>query len=185
MFSGKTTHLLELYAMYQASGTSVMAINYSGDTRYHTSLLSTHDKQMIPCVFASTITEVIDQFATTGETPQCILINEGQFFPDIVEGVRTLIDEFNCKVHVCGLDGDFRRRTFGKLLDLIPYCDTVQKLRATCNDCTSPAIFSHRLSSESTQVVIGSSNYVPLCRQCYGARTIEVGLGKSSAMVEV
>jgi hypothetical protein len=31
----------------------------------------------------------------------------------------------------------------------------------------TPAIFSHRVSDESEQVVIGSSNYMPLCRGCY------------------
>ena len=56
---------------------------------------------------------------------------------------------------------------FGKLLDLIPLCDTVTKLSATCVRCNKPAIFSKRLSTEEQQIVIGSSNYAPMCRKCY------------------
>ena len=74
----------------------------------------------------------------------------------------------NKKVYVCGLDGDFQRREFGSILKIIPLCDEVIKLKAICKKCKKkPAIFTHRLSKEQEQTVIGSSNYVSLCRTCY------------------
>ena len=98
-----------------------------------------------------------------------ILINEGQFFEDLVETVIEMVDVHKKQVHICGLDGDFRRQRFGTLLDLIPYSDKVEKLTAFCGICKdgTPAVFSHRVSNESAQVVIGSDNYMPLCRSCY------------------
>ena len=69
-------------------------------------------------------------------------------------------------VVICGLDGDFKRIKFGRLCDLIPLSDSIIKLHAKCN-CGKDAIFSHRITNEVAQVVIGSSNYIPLCRTCY------------------
>jgi len=168
MFSGKTTSLMNIYDRNILLGKSVCVINYSGDTRYHDSMLSTHDKRMIPCTFASKLREIF-----TGDVVleqhicDVILINEGQFFSDLYEVVMELVDEYGKSVYICGLDGDFKRHKFGQLLDLIPFCDKVDKLRSNCHMCSNNAIFSHRITNECDQVVIGSTNYVPLCRACY------------------
>jgi thymidine kinase len=163
MFSGKTTHLVELYNKYKNSRIKVLAINYSADKRYHDSMLSTHDKKMIPCIFTDTLSEVLPNILQAN----AILINEGQFFPDLFHIVTNLIDRYPIRIHICGLDGDFKRNKFGNILDLIPICDSVVKLHSECKNCQGHAIFSHRLSLEKEQVIIGSSNYIPLCRYCY------------------
>ena len=100
-----------------------------------------------------------------------ILINEGQFFEDIYKTTMILVEKFKKHVTICGLDGDFKRVKFGKILDLIPFCDKVVKLSALC-DCGHPAIFSHRITNETSQIVIGSSNYKPLCRKCYNQHNL-------------
>ena len=162
MFSGKTTYLVNLYNNYINTNKSVIVINYEEDKRYHNHMLSTHDLTTIPCVFTTKICDVL-----TDLSADIILINEGQFFPDLFETVTLLVENHGKIVHVCGLDGDFKRQRFGTLLDLIPLCDTIIKLNAKCNICKDPALFSHRVTNETLQVVIGSSNYMPLCRKCY------------------
>ena len=131
MFSGKTTLLIQHYKKFSYIGKNVAVVNYVDDVRYHESLLSTHDKIMIPCIFAKTLQEL------------------------------------------CGLDGDFQRNKFGKLLDLIPYANNVTKLNSLCALCKNgkAGLFSHRISSETSQVVIGSDNYKPVCRLCYQKNT--------------
>ena len=73
------------------------------------------------------------------------------------------------KIYIGGLDGDFERKKFGKILDLIPLCDKITKLVSLCSLCKNgtPGIFSMRLSQEKEQKVIGSDNYIPVCRNCY------------------
>ena len=72
------------------------------------------------------------------------------------------------RVYVCGLDGDFQRKKFGSILDIIPLCDEVYKIQAICKNCKQmSAIFTHRLTCETEQKVIGSSNYIPVCRNCF------------------
>jgi len=101
-------------------------------------------------------------------TSEVVLINEGQFFPDLEEFVKILLKN-NKKIYVCGLDGDFERKKFGQMLDLIPLCDKVTKLTSLCSICKNgtPGIFSKRITMEKVQTVVGSDNYIPVCRICY------------------
>lgn len=165
MFSGKTTWLVNTYNSLLSQNENVAVINYADDTRYHETMLSTHDLVMIPCIQAKTISEVANHNSVVSAT--VILINEGQFFPDIYESIIKLVEHENKRVFICGLDGDFKRNKFGGLLDLIPMANEICKLSAKCNACNNPAPFSHRISTETSQIVIGSSNYIPLCRSCY------------------
>ena len=165
MFSGKTTYLINKYNDYMKQNKRVTVINFSDDTRYHDEMLSSHDKIMIPCVFSRTIGELLNNEDV--KNSDIVLINEGQFFEDLYDSVIYLIEKLNKRVYVCGLDGDFKRKKFGRILDVISICDKATKLHSKCYTCESPAIFSHRISSETSQVVIGTNNYVPLCRKCY------------------
>jgi thymidine kinase len=183
MFSGKTSKILEIYKQFNFCGISTCVINYEEDNRYPNAEthLSTHDKTMIPCIRSKSMTEIADiigvgvsnkisgKYVDKFLESKVILINEGQFFLDIVEWVKIAVDVYHKKVYICGLDGDFERKSFnGDWLNLIPYCDKVKKLHSYCSNCKNkPAIFSHRLINETAQKVIGVDSYVPLCRKCY------------------
>jgi len=173
MFSGKTSKLQALYNQYQLCSMKVVVINYIEDMRYGTTNLSTHNKQTIPCILADTLYGLTKNpegaYYNKLEKAEVILINEGQFFPDICEWTKEWVEKKGKRIHICGLDGDFQRKRFGYLLDLIPLCDTVSKLQAICNGCKdgTPGIFTHRISTETDQKVIGVENYTTLCRTCY------------------
>ena len=183
MFSGKTSYLLEVYKKCMFCNIPVAVINYAADNRYTTEpMLSTHDKQMIPCILASTIEEAVVNNKETIHRAETILINEGQFFADIEYEVKQLVEHEHKRVYICGLDGDFERKPLGSLLQLIPFSDNVLKLKSLCSLCRdgTPGVFSFRTTNERNQVVIGSSNYIPLCRGCY-----ENESRKKAAMVVV
>ena len=168
MFSGKTKRLIETHQrnVLEYPLKQQLVVNYAGDTRYNVStLLTTHDGQTLPCISADTLASMMLEMMGA----DVILINEAQFFQDLVPQVLELVNELGKEVYVFGLDGDFRHQRFGGLLDLIPECDSVVKLRAVCNQCgtANKAIFSQRLTVESEQVVVGSDNYMPLCRKCH------------------
>jgi thymidine kinase len=170
MFSGKTSYLLDVYKKCVFCNIPVAVINYAADNRYTTEpMLSTHDKQMIPCILANTIHDAIQNHSETIARAETILINEGQFFSDIEDQVKQLVDHSNKRVYICGLDGDFERKPIGSLLQLVPFSDHITKLKSLCSLCRdgTPGVFSFRTSREVDQVVIGSSNYIPLCRGCY------------------
>jgi thymidine kinase len=178
MFSGKTSRLVEVYKQCKFCNIPVIAINHCIDNRYDEELLTTHDKIKIPCIKTERLSDVWTEDYLNKNTriqekikvrsSDVILINEGQFFTDLYEVVVDMLNN-NKKVYICGLDGDFERKKFGQILDLIPLCDKVTKLTSLCSKCKNgtPGIFSMRLTEEQSQTVIGSSNYIPVCRNCY------------------
>ena len=97
------------------------------------------------------------------------MINEGQFFSDLKSTVINLCEKYKKHIVVSGLDGDFKRNTFGQITDLIPYADEVIKTKAMCTICNNgtDALFSWRKTKETNQKVIGSTNYIPVCRTHY------------------
>lgn len=181
MFSGKTSRLVEIYKQCVFCNINVTVINHSIDTRYDDQgddiLMSTHDLIKIPCIKTDKLMDIYSELEIPSENhvkkmkvvkSDVILINEGQFFPDLEEFVKTMLIH-NKQIYVCGLDGDFECKKFGQILDLIPLCDKVTKLTSLCNICKNgtSAIFSKRISTEEEQVVVGSDNYIPVCRKCY------------------
>lgn len=164
MFSGKTSRLIDIYKQCKFCNIPCVVINHSSDTRYDDLLLSNHDRVMIPCVQTNNLMATYERL----KEAKVYLINEGQFFEDLFIYVVHLLKMGN-KVYVCGLDGDFQRKKFGQILDLIPLCDKVTKLTSLCSICKNgkPGIFSMRLTVETCQTLVGSDNYIPVCRECY------------------
>jgi thymidine kinase len=181
MFSGKTSELIEIYKKCKFCNISVSIINHTIDKRYHDTMLSSHDKIMVPCLQACELNGIWTKYDYIDSGNQkdnesynslrnsdVILINEGQFFPDLYVAVVDML-KHNKKVYICGLDGDFERKKFGSILDLIPLCDNVKKLKSLCSLCRdgTPGIFSMRLTQEKEQTLVGTTNYIPVCRNCY------------------
>ena len=171
MYSGKTSKLLEIYRQHKFCNQEIFVINYSDDKRYSNTHLSSHDKVMIPCNQVKILSELNENTLTKNllKKSEIIIINEGQFFPDLFEWTKDILLNYNKRIYIGGLDGDFKANKIGKILDLIPLCDKVTKLTSLCAICKNgtPAIFSHRKSNEKEQIVIGSNNYIPVCRKCY------------------
>lgn len=176
MWSGKTSKLVEIYKQCTFCNINVLPINYIDDTRYGEGCdkMATHDERVIPCTKVKELKDISnicnDENNKKFMDAKVILINEGQFFSDIKDWVMCAVEKHKKHVYICGLDGDFKRNKFGELLDLIPVCDKVEKLSSICLVCKKrPAIFSHRTvkSKSSSQVLIGTTEYMPLCRECF------------------
>ena len=169
MFSGKTSTLKKIYDQCMYCNIPVIVINYEADNRYgDASFMSTHDKVMIPCIKGISILEILEINKEKVNESEVILINEGQFFEDI-HTVIHLVETLHKRVYICGLDGDFKKNKIGSLLDLIPHCDNVYKLKSLCSECRDgkSGLFSYRITDETQQVVIGVENYKPVCRACF------------------
>ena len=166
MFSGKTSALVDVYKHYVLYNKNVCIVNYEMDKRYSNDKLMTHDKVGIDCIFLERLSDMkLNSY-------DIILVNEGQFFEDIVDVVRKWVDQDGKRVHIAALDGNFRREPFQVISELIPLCDSLQKRKALCIDCKdgTDAIFSLRYNNKGTTDVVqigGSDTYKPVCRGCY------------------
>lgn len=169
MASGKSTEVVRKYRRYLQTyiPLHIALISHSTDTRYGNQVISTHDQTQIPCLCVSHLNDIIvnrnDQFLKW----EVILIEEAQFFPDLKKFVQMAVDVFHKKVIVVGLDGDFERKAFGDILELIPLADEYRKMKAICYYCKdeTEAIFTKRITNSQEQKLVGTLNeYKPVCR---------------------
>ena len=165
MFSGKTSELIKNYNDKLSKQQKVIAINYNKDTRYGDNQIISHDKKSISSFNFSTLSEIDDN--KLFYDVEWIYINEAQFFKDLKPWILHQINTTNKKFVICGLDSDFKREKFGDMLDLIPHSDKITKLYGKCSNCDKQSLYTHRITNEEQQEVIGTNNYIPLCRTCY------------------
>lgn len=174
MFAGKTSELLRRAASYEAQGLIVAMVKSDKDGRYSSDHVVTHDGASKPCFAVPTLADFRTVAAESYDSFHVIAIDEAQFFSDLSEFCAIAADRDGKRIVLAGLDGDFARRKFGQVLDIIPHADSVTKLTAVCKYCenegklNSPALFSLRLAAEKAQEVVGGADkYAPVCRRHY------------------
>lgn len=172
MFAGKTSAIVQNYRRYTHAKKRVIVINHSLDKRYSKTHLSTHDGIEIPCIFTSSLSLLNLSVEIEYDI---ILINEGQFFPDLVDTVLNWTENMNKAVYVCGLDGDSNRQPFGEILRLLPYADDYEKLTSICELCGKSAPFTYRNpeTSNGETIQIGVNEFKPLCRVCFIEQSLQ------------
>jgi thymidine kinase len=70
-------------------------------------------------------------------------IDKGQFYPDMIE-FSPCLEKLGKTMIISGLDGDFMKRPFGKILDLIGHAKRVNKLLAICKTSGKEVPFTMR-----------------------------------------
>ena len=169
MFSGKTTKLIEIYKEMLAQKKNCIAINYELDTRYGKNKIISHDGLVINCYSITNIDDFINNSATKEliSSADFIFINEAQFFESILENVLYLTNILKKNVVLCGLDLDYKRQKFGTMMDLLSKARNVFKMTGKCVKCNEASCYSHRTVASYFQILIGTSEYIPLCETCY------------------
>ena len=159
MFSGKSGVLVEAIKRRiignQKHGIDFLVFNFSGDTRYGTGILSSHNKaqvRAIPVSFASDLLRYITKIDKRKNELvlkkqflrlRSIYIDEAQFFDTALTRIVIKIDELfriynghhSFEIVIGGLDTDFRGEPFGPMPELMARADSVTKHVAVCSVC--------------------------------------------------
>ncbi len=177
MFSGKTSYLINIYNNIKEKE-KILVINNDLDNRYSETKIVSHNGTCIPCIKTTKLESLFLNNDINFEEVSIILINEAQFFEDLIPFVKINLIK-NKKIYISGLDGDFQQNKFGNIIDLIPLCDFVIKLKANCTNCKTKnsAIFTHRKLNNINQTLIGSDDYyIATCRKCYNLLNNNINL---------
>lgn len=171
MFSGKSTELIRRINRYKVLGKKILVINHRLDQRYSENSISTHSNMVLECLSLQKLSDIKGNEKYQKEYDNCevLVIEEAQFFDDLYDVVVNAADNDNKIVIVAGLDGDSNREEFGDILKLIPKCDSVKKLHALCVKCKDGtcASFTKRLVKNDSQIYIGVSEFIAVCRYHY------------------
>jgi thymidine kinase len=165
MFSGKTSELIRRLKRYRVIGKKIVVINSSKDTRCPEEVLNTHDGIQFPCLKVEHISHCIvkESFCKA----EIVAIDEAQFFVNLKEFVEMCLF-LKKSVILAGLDGDYKQRKFGEIIDCIPIASDVVKLSDLCMDCKdgTPGPFTKRIvQSEDLELVGGNDMYKAVCRR--------------------
>lgn len=172
MFAGKSSAILQIVNRHKSIGRSTLLISHSIDSRYSSeNYIVNHDGSRIQCYKTNILSlmnkEIVDA--------KLVIIEEAQFFNDLYAFVLDLVEKHGKDVIVVGLDGDADRKPFGQILDLVPLCDKITKLKAFCKLCAdgTEALFTFCKKKKDEQVCVGGEDlYMPLCRRHYLTESI-------------
>ena len=176
MFSGKTSSLIRYLTINADVGFNVLYINSLIDDRTDTDY-STHSSSQtkISTLIKTIKTDYLNDVNI--ENYDVIGIDEFQFYKDKKpsEIVRKWV--FGGKrISVSGLDGDFKIRPFGDILNLIPLCSPgglFKMKEGICVECVkdgkiNPGGFTKKISdTEKIIEVGGKAKYKLVCLKCY------------------
>ena len=185
MFSGKTTALLSKIDTASLAGHHCVIVKHKKDVRYGETdkEIRTHNSNYSnPITIGGSVQKTGNGRATprivtverlsevTLKTEETVVgVDEGQFYPDLPE----ICDKWASDgkwVIVAALDGDFQRKPFGRVAELIPLAETVKKRKAVCMVCSkAPASFTKRIVASDKIIVVGGQElYRAVCRSCFG-----------------
>ena len=164
MFSGKSTRLIGLIRKYTYKAKKTIMIKFFADKRYtEKSEVVTHDLlkyDSIDCKNLGDHFEKIKNYDVIG-------IDEGQFFPDLVEICEKLA-LMKKTVIIAALNGDFRMEPFPVVAKIISKADKIKLLKAYCFNCHKDAHYTLRIVQSNETVLIGAGEaYKPACRECH------------------
>ena len=164
MFSGKTEELIRRLVRAQIAKQRVAIFKPSTDNRFANDYIVSHNQRKIKSIQVQQTNKIMDY----QDKADVFGIDEAQFFDtSIVQICRSLANSGK-RVVVAGLEKDYLAQSFGSMPDLLVDAEYITKVNAICMRCGDPANYSHRISGETTQVVVGETDkYEALCRRCY------------------
>lgn len=187
MFAGKTTEMLRRISRGELAHKRCLILKYSKDQRYSSEKVSTHDYYMHDALSTALLMPHLQECMAY----EVIGVDEGQFFPDIVEFADTLANSGKLVV-ISALDGDYLRKPFGKVGELIAKSETVVKLSAVCRVTGQEAAFTERtIKSDQLELIGGAEAYTASSRSAHkkitttGSISLTIGPVKCGKTTEI
>lgn len=175
MYAGKSSLAIRMIRRWTSIDQKVLAINHCKDDRYSKEGIRSHDLDSTPSKRAERLCSLLTD--PEFEAARVIVIEEAQFFEDLIKFACIAADEHNKIVLVYGLDGKGTREPFGQMCDLIPHADSVEKMQALCYFCKDGTTAPFTLCLQplpTTGVLIGGVGvYVAVCRHHYNKHYIK------------
>lgn len=167
MFSGKTEELIRRLRRAEFANQKILLFKPKLDIRYSEESIMSHQGSSLEAISIDMPNEIMNHWQ--GEF--IVAIDETQFFDASIVNICSELAKKGVRVIVAGLDMDFQGKPFGPMPDLLCIAEYVTKVHAICVSCGNLAQFSHRISDEKDQVLLGAiDSYTPLCRSCFNKR---------------
>jgi thymidine kinase len=147
---------------------TVAVFNWCRDNRYsHDDVVVNHLGFQVSCKKVASLLEQCNSILENKIMD--VFIDEGQFFDDLLEFVMWC-KKNNINLLIAGLQSDMNMKPWSNIVNVIPFATKIKNIRATCSKCSNKVAIYTRLrephSDLDTNILIGSSQYIPLCDEC-------------------
>ena len=173
MFSGKSTELIKKIRLFNVLHKKFIVVKPIIDSRYNIDSISTHDNITYTSININKLEEIKENYKDDYMNADILIIEEGQFLPDLLEFVIDSVNSDNKHIVVAGLSGDYNRNPIGKMMYLISHADTVEYKTALCTECGDGTLapFTFKKIKDTNQILVGGNEiYTPLCRYHYNIK---------------
>ena len=170
MFAGKSTELLRRIRRYKLCKKNMIIIGNQIDSRSG-EFIKSHNGESQKLILVSKLSDIflLDTYASSN----IIVFDEAQFFPDLVESVKKMLND-DKHILCSGLSGTFKRTPFENISQIISLATDITFLTAICTyidenniSCNCDASYTTKFKSytkESSNVETGGSDlYTPRC----------------------
>lgn len=162
MKCGKSHVILQEAKRQLIAGKTIQIFKPSIDNRFSEDYVQDRNGNKLKAINIDNINEIEKYDADV------YIIDEFQFLDGDVNIIEELAQKGK-KFFIAGLNLTSEKKPFGKMGDLLCVSDNVTTMTSICEICKRDnAIFSfYKGDNKSSDIVIGDSNYVPVCRECY------------------
>lgn len=161
MKSGKSQRMFNELHRQEIAGKEILIFKPQLDNRAGDHYISTRAGEKIKAININKIEEIANY------NSDVYFIDEFQFLQGDVSTIEQLAQNGK-KFYISGLNLTSEKKPFGKMGDLMCIADNVQLLTSVCEKCKCDnAIFSYYKGTKNTDIQVGDSEYLPVCRKCY------------------
>lgn len=165
MMAGKSEELIRRARRCAIGKKSFIVVKPECDTRSTPGYVESRIKQLFEAISVSHLSQVEDEASKV----TTIFIDEGQFFPDLIEFCLKM-EKAGKNIHVAMLDATFEKKPFPGVEGIHAICFDYVKLRAVCMGChEEDAYLSKRISGSSEICAVESpeTKYIAVCGNCF------------------
>lgn len=177
MASGKSLDLLKICYNYEENNKIVLILTSSKDTRSDGYIKSRTglEREAIVIDENQEIFSIIIEMINQGLKPDCILVDEVQFFSkEQIFEFSKIVDELDIPVICYGLRSTFNLELFDGSKYLMAIADSIEEIKTLCFECgkrksiINARFDDNKLVIDGEQIKIGGNDcYKPLCRKCF------------------
>ncbi|MGN1328002.1 MAG: thymidine kinase [Clostridia bacterium] len=161
MKCGKSQRIFNELKRQLIAGKNVKVFKPLLDDRSGDDVISTRAGNSIKAINIQNISEIENYEADS------YFIDEFQF----LQGDVHIIDKMASsgkKFYIAGLNLTSEKKVFGKMGDLMCIADNIEMMTSICEVCKSEeAVFTYFKGKKDTDIMVGDSEYLPVCRNCY------------------
>lgn len=163
MKCGKSQKIFNELKRQLIAGKKLQTFKPTMDNRSGVEFISTRSGNSIKATCINYIEE-LEQYDT-----DVYFIDEFQFLQGNVSTIEKLASAGK-KFFIAGLNLTSEKKPFGKMGDLMCIADNIEIMTSICEICKCDnAIYSYYNGLKKDDILIGSKQYIPVCRTCYNS----------------